>query len=73
MRKNLKIFRVYKDLSQEKFAKKIGYSAAEYSCIETGKNNPRPAFWRRIKSVFRLSDETIYMLQSDDKKTEGRT
>ena len=59
MRKNLKIFRVFKNLTQEEFARQIGYSAAEYNYIETGKRNPHEVFWKEIQKVFRLRNEDI--------------
>ena len=59
MRKNLKIFRVFINLTQDEIAKKIGYSTAEYNYIETGKRNPHEVFWNELQKVFRLRNEDI--------------
>ena len=66
MRKNLKILRTYKELTQAEFARKIGYSPVEYQYIESGKRNPHAVFWKELQRIFRLDDEAVKELQKNE-------
>ena len=57
MRKNLKIFRVANDLSQNGIAKKLGYERAYFGHIERGFMDGSSKFWSRLQKAFSLSDE----------------
>ena len=70
MRTNLKVFRVGKKLSQEKFAKKCNVSRAVYSNIERGKTNPSLDFWNNLQREFDVPDEQMYPLMKLDSEVE---
>lgn len=48
----LKIFRQSKNLSQEKFAQKIGFTLSMVSKIEMGKCKPSRNFIEKVKQVY---------------------
>ena len=66
MRKNLKIFRVQNDLSQEEIAEKIGCTRATYSAIENGTRDGRRTFWMKLQQAFNVSDEEMWALVKND-------
>ena len=63
MRKNLKIFRVANDLSQNGIAKKLGYERAYFGHIERGFMGGSSKFWARLQKAFSLSDEKVEELK----------
>ncbi|AIF54346.1 putative Cro-like repressor [Lactobacillus phage Ld25A] len=50
-RKNLKVFRVKQDLTQEELAKKLGVSVAHYGAVERGTYDPS---YKMMSNFFRL-------------------
>ena len=66
MRKNLKIFRIQKSLTQDEIAKKIGCTRATYSAIESGKRSGRRTFWLDLQAAFGISDGEMWALMKND-------
>lgn len=66
MRKNLKIFRVKNDLTQEEIAKKIGCTRASYQAIESGQREGRQAFWNDLQNVFHIPDSEMWALKKNE-------
>lgn len=66
MRKNLKVFRVQHNLTQDEMSQKIGCTRATYSSIETGKREGRKAFWMDLKKAFNIPDADMWSLQQDE-------
>ena len=52
MRMKLKLFRIKKRLSQDKFAEKLGYSRGQYRLIESGEQPISPKFLVAFVEVF---------------------
>ncbi|AGW43701.1 putative Cro-like repressor [Lactobacillus phage phiLdb] len=50
-RKNLKVFRVKQDLTQEELAKKLGVSVAHYGAVERGTYDPS---YKMMANFFKL-------------------
>lgn len=65
MRKNLKLFRVSRNMTQGEFAFLIGWSRSCYQAIESGDNKGRPQFWADLKKTFQLSDLAIEELKKN--------
>lgn len=66
IRKNLKIFRVVNDLTQEEISQRIGCIRPTYSAIENAKRTGRRAFWSDLQSAFNLTDDEITELMKVD-------
>ena len=66
MRKNLKIFRVQHDLTQDEISAKIGCTRATYSAIESGKREGRRAFWTDLQKAFDISNAEMWALMLDE-------
>ena len=66
MRKNLKLFRTNRFLSQQEIADKIGCTRSTYSSIESGKREGRKYFWKRLQAAFDIPDEEMYGLMKND-------
>lgn len=66
MRKNLKMFRVRNELSQEQIAEKIGCTRSTFSSIEIGKREGRRAFWNSLQSAFNIPDEEMFGLMKNE-------
>ena len=65
MRKELKLFRVEKGLTQKQIAEKLGVSVSTYNLIETGKNNGTIEFWEKMQKEFNLDGGKVWNLQSN--------
>lgn len=68
LRKNLKLFRVEKELSQEQLAAEIGCDRAYYGHIERGIRDGSNLFWSSLQNRFNLSNEKLERLQHNEKK-----
>ena len=66
MRKNLKIFRVENNLSQNGIANKLGYERAYFGHIERGFMDGSSKFWARLQKAFSLSDEKVEELKVNE-------
>ena len=66
MRKNLKVFRVYKDMTQTEIAEKIGCTRATYSSIESGAREGRKEFWKKLQRAFNIIDEDMWALMQNE-------
>lgn len=51
-RKNLKLFRVNQDLTQEELAKKLGVSVSHYGAVERGKYDPSYKMMARFFKLY---------------------
>ena len=67
MRKNLKIFRIEHDLTQDEISKKVGCTRATYSAIENGKRDGRRTFWKDLQAAFDISDDAMWALMKNEK------
>lgn len=56
MRIRLKLLRVSKGMSQEEFAKAIGFTRSYYRTVEAGLNQGSMKFWLAIKDRFAIPD-----------------
>ena len=68
-RENLKDFRLLKRMSQEEFAKAIGYSRQMYQQVENGAREGTQEFWNALQKRFEIADADMWQLM---KKTEKR-
>lgn len=66
MRRNLKVFRVQHNLTQDEMANKIGCTRATYSSIECGKREGRKTFWSDLQKAFLIPDSEMWALQKDE-------
>ena len=66
MRKNLKLFRVDKNLTQGEMANKIGYCRATYTAIEAGNREGRQAFWSALQAAFDIPDADMWALKKNE-------
>lgn len=67
MRTNLKIFRVKQNLTQEQFAKEIGYERSSYADVENGKREPSMRFCKAISEAYGVPlTEVVEMMQNDE-------
>lgn len=65
-RKNLKLFRVEHDLTQEQMAKISGVCKATYNFIEIGKRQGSALFWKSLQENFNIPDEQMYRLMKTE-------
>ena len=65
-RKNLKLFRVGKDLTQEQMAERIGVCKATYNFVEIGKRQGNSAFWQNLQREFDIPDEEMFALMKTE-------
>ena len=63
MRKDLKVFRVMQDLTQEEMAARVGITRANYNLIENGKSNGGFKFWIKLQNEFNLTDEQVWKMK----------
>lgn len=68
MRKNLKIFRATKLLSQEQMAATIGVTRSTYAAIENGDREGRKTFWRLLQCAFNIPDAEMYGLMKNEEE-----
>lgn len=68
MRENLKDFRLKQRMSQEEFAKAIGYSRVMYQQVESGVRDGTLGFWNAIKERFALPDAEMWALTKLEEK-----
>ena len=68
-RENLKDFRLLKRMSQDRFAKEIGYSRGMYQQVENGERDGTQEFWTALQKRFNVEDQKMWSLM---KKTEKR-
>lgn len=66
MRKNLKVFRVQNDMTQDEIAEKIGCTRATYSAIESGKREGRRSFWEEFQKAFNVSGAEMWALMQNE-------
>ena len=66
MRRNLKVFRVKNDLTQNEISERIGCTRATYSSIENGKRAGRRAFWNDLQKAFNVSDDEMWALMKNE-------
>lgn len=64
MRKELKIFRYQKFLTQQELADITGVSVSTYNLIENGKRRGSEDFWLRLKNKFNLTGADVWELQN---------
>ena len=69
VREHLKDFRLMKRMSQEEFAKALGYSRIMYQQVESGARNGTQEFWNALQKQFDIADADMWKLM---KKTEKR-
>lgn len=68
VRENLKDFRLKMRMSQEEFAKEIGYSRVMYQQVENGVRDGTLDFWNAIKERFALPDGEMWALTKKEEK-----
>jgi transcriptional regulator with XRE-family HTH domain len=66
MRTKLKIFRISRRLNQRQMAARLGYARAYYGHVERGFQDGSAAFWERLQSAFRLTDDEVQELKTID-------
>lgn len=54
-RKDLKLFRIDKELSQEQFAEKLGYSRGQYARFENGAQDVTLRFLEALTKAFGIT------------------
>lgn len=66
MRKNLKLFRTNRFLSQQEIADKMGVTRGTYAAIENGSREGRKTFWAQLQEAFDIPDAEMYGLMKND-------
>lgn len=66
-RKNLKIFRILHDLTQNDMAQHIGCGRDAYSAIETGARNPSYEFIEKLQAAFDIPNADVWGLLEREK------
>lgn len=66
-RKNLKIFRISHDLTQDAMARYIGCSKDAYRAIETGVRNPSYEFIEKLQAAFDIPNAEVWELLEREK------
>ena len=61
-RKNLKLFRIGKDLSQQGMADVLGVTRSHYAMIERGERRGSESLWTTLKNTFDVSDADMWNL-----------
>ena len=61
-RRNLKIFRVRRGLTQEEIAREIGVCRSTYAEIETGKRECNTRFLKKLQNVYEIPDAEMWAL-----------
>ena len=67
----LERFRRDNRMTQEDFAKAIGYSRSQYALIEQGKRDGTQEFWKKLQARFNVEDCAMWELMKIDEQ-EGR-
>jgi DNA-binding XRE family transcriptional regulator len=57
MRIQLKLLRVARGMTQEQFAKALGYNRTYYNAVENGKHAGSLKFWKRVQEFCNVPDE----------------
>lgn len=66
-RLKLKKFRVGKGMTQEVFAREIGFNRTYYGAVENGKHEGSMKFWKAISRRFAIPmSEVVEMMENDD-------
>lgn len=68
VRENLKDFRLKQRMSQEEFAKAIGYSRVMYQQVESGVREGTFDFWNAIQKRFNIPDRDMWALTKKEEK-----
>lgn len=67
MRRNLRVFRVKLGLTQDDFAKRIGYSRSYCQLVESGKYLASMRFWLKISEQFSVPmSEVVELMKVDE-------
>lgn len=62
----LERFRRDQRMTQDDFAKEIGYSRSQYALIEQGKRNGTQDFWTKLQTRFCIEDCAMWELMKID-------
>lgn len=65
MRKDLKLFRLNKFLTQQELADQLGVSVSTYNLVEKGKRRGSVDFWTKLQSLYELEDGEVWKMQKD--------
>lgn len=65
MRKDLKLFRLNKFLTQQELADQLGVSVSTYNLVETGKRRGSVKFWTNLQNLYKLEDGDVWKMQKD--------
>lgn len=68
VRENLKDFRLMQRMSQDDFAKAIGYSRVMYQQVENGVREGTFDFWNAIQQRFNIPDSDMWKLTKKEEK-----
>ena len=63
IRKNLRIYRNTKLMTQEQFAAGMGVNRQLYGNVEVGKRQGSTAFWEALRIAYNVPVEDMYALQ----------
>ena len=61
-RKNLKVFRIMKNLTQKEMAAKLRCSYSMYSLIERGERDGTLSFWHNMQQTFEIPSSEMWGL-----------
>jgi DNA-binding XRE family transcriptional regulator len=67
-RTNLKIFRIKQGMSQDAFAKEIGYTREHYRRVESGVYDYTLRFERAMRSRFNLTHDEFEKIMAKDEE-----
>ncbi|MBQ0039878.1 MAG: helix-turn-helix transcriptional regulator [Treponema sp.] len=66
MKNNIKVERARRDMTQQELADRLAVSRQTINAIEKGKFNPSTVLALKISSLFGMSVNDIFTLESDD-------
>lgn len=62
-RRNLKVFRVKHNLTQQQLADQLGVSVSTYNLVEGGNRRGSIEFWTKLQQQFNLEGGDVWELQ----------
>lgn len=61
-RKQLKLFRIARDMNQQNMAARLGFSRSQYALIERGARGGSIDFWENFQKEFHVPDADMWGL-----------
>ena len=69
-RKQLKLFRIERDMNQQAIASRLGFSRSQYALIERGARGGSIDFWENFQKEFNIPDADMWGLMKRNEKSK---